>query len=112
MKVMSGILCPSTTSRTVVSASSLCVAPVCDLTLHVCVLHPVLSRVCMMLSAKCRRYLWGWWVKMSGSMAYLRMVFMLKALSVGIERVWSSLLASNAMVIAASSALLIACLSG
>ena len=49
------------------------------------------------------------WVcmKQSGSMAYLRMVLMLKALSARIERVWSSLLASSAMVIAASSARLI-----
>ena len=45
-------------------------------------------------------------------MAYLRMVLMLKALSVRIERVWSSLLASSAMVIAANSARLIVCVSG
>jgi hypothetical protein len=44
-------------------------------------------------------------------MAYLRMVFMPKALSVRIERVWSSLLATSAMVMAASSARLIVCLS-
>jgi hypothetical protein len=51
-------------------------------------------------------------MKLRGSIAYLRMVLMLKALSVSIERVWSGLLASSAMVIAASSARLIMCLSG
>ena len=51
-------------------------------------------------------------MKLSGSMAYLRMVLMLKALSISIERVWSSLLASTAIVIAANSARLILCLSG
>ena len=45
-------------------------------------------------------------------MAYLRIVLMLKALSVRIKRVWSSLLASSAMVIAARSTRLIVCLSG
>ena len=46
-------------------------------------------------------------------MAYLRTVKMFKALLVNIERVRSSsLLASRAMVIAASSARLIVCLSG
>ena len=44
-------------------------------------------------------------------MAYLRMALMLKALSVCIESVWSSLLVSSAMVMAASSAWLIVCLS-
>jgi len=44
-------------------------------------------------------------------MAYLRMVLMMKALSASIERVWSSLLASTAMMIAASSTRLIVCLS-
>ena len=44
-------------------------------------------------------------------MAYLRMVLMLKALSVNIERVWSCLLASSARVMAASSARFMACLS-
>ena len=47
-----------------------------------------------------------------GSMAYLRMVLMLKALSVSIERVCSCLLASSAMVMAASSALFMVSLSG
>ena len=51
-------------------------------------------------------------MKLRGCIAYLRMVLMLKALSVNIERVWSSLLASSAMVIATSSARLIVCLSG
>ncbi len=45
-------------------------------------------------------------------MAYLRKVLMLKTLSVKMERVWSVLLALRAMVMAASSALLIVCLSG
>ena len=47
-----------------------------------------------------------------GSMSYLCMVLMLKTLSVNIERVWSSLLASIALVIAASFARFIVCLSG
>ena len=51
-------------------------------------------------------------MKLRGSMVYLRIVFMLKALSVKIERMWPSLLASSAMVIAASSARLMVCLSG
>jgi len=45
-------------------------------------------------------------------MAYLRMVLMLKALSVSIERAWSFLLASSASVMAASSARFMVCLSG
>ncbi len=40
------------------------------------------------------------------------MVLMLKALSVKIERVWSYWLALRARVMAASSALLMVCLSG
>jgi hypothetical protein len=52
---MSGILCPSTTLRAAVSTSSLCEAPVCDLTLSIWVLYPMLSLVYMMLSANCRR---------------------------------------------------------
>ena len=44
-------------------------------------------------------------------MAYLRIVLMLKALSVKIEIVWSSLFDSSAMVTAASSARLMVCLS-
>ncbi len=83
-------------------ASSLCVTPACDFTLPMCVVYPMLSLVCLMLSASCRRCLWGWWMKQRGSIAYLRIVFMLKAPSVSIERVWSSLLASSATVIAAS----------
>jgi len=51
-------------------------------------------------------------MKLSGSMSYLCMVLMLKAISLSIERVWLSLLASSAMVIAASSARLIVCRSG
>jgi len=51
-------------------------------------------------------------MKLRGSMAYLCMVLMLKALSVNVEMVWSYLLASSAMVIAASSARLRMCLSG
>ena len=45
-------------------------------------------------------------------MAYLRMLLMLKALSVSIERMWSFLLASSASVMAASSARFMVCLSG
>ncbi len=45
-------------------------------------------------------------------MAYLRIVLMLKALSVSIERVRSFLLASSASVMAASSARFMVCLSG
>ncbi len=51
-------------------------------------------------------------MKLSGSMAYLRIVLMLKALSVKMERVWSFLLDFSAKVMAASSARLIVCLSG
>ncbi len=46
-------------------------------------------------------------MKLRGSIIYIRCVLMLKVISVSIERVWSSLLASSAMVIAASSARLI-----
>ena len=45
VKVISGVLCPSTTVRAAVSALSLCVTPVCDLTLPMCVLYPMLSLV-------------------------------------------------------------------
>ncbi len=45
-------------------------------------------------------------------MAYLRMVFMLKALSASIDMAGLSLLASSAVAIVASSARLIVCLSG
>ncbi len=45
MNIMLGVLCPSTTLRAVVSASSSCVTPVCDLTLPMCVLYPMLSLV-------------------------------------------------------------------
>ena len=51
-------------------------------------------------------------MKLRGSVAYLRIVLMLKALSVNIERLWSFLLASSTIVIAASSAWLIVCLFG
>ncbi len=110
--IMSGVLCPSTTLRAVVSASSLCVTLVCDLTLPRCVVNPMLSLVCKMLSASCRRCLCGWCVQLRGSMAYLRMMLMLKALSVSIDMAWLNLLASSAMAIAASSARLIVCFSG
>jgi len=112
MNIMLGVLCPSTTMRADVSASLLCVTPVCDLTLPMCVLYPMSSLVWMMLSARCRTCFWGRWVKLRGSMAYLRMVLMLKALSVNIERVGSCLLAFSAKVMAASSARFIVCLSG
>ena len=45
VNIMSGVLCPSTTLLAVVSASSLCVTPVCDLTLSMCGLYPMLSLV-------------------------------------------------------------------
>ena len=45
VNIMSRVLCPSTTLRAVVSASSLCVTPVCDLTLPMCVIYPMLSLV-------------------------------------------------------------------
>ena len=64
VNIMSGVLCPSTTLRAAVSVSSLCVTPVCDLTLPVCVLYPMLSLVRMMLSASYRRCLWGLWMKL------------------------------------------------
>ena len=100
VNIMSGVLCPSTTLRAAVFASSLYVTPMWDLTLPMCVLYPMLFLVLMRLSACCRRCLWGWWMKLRGSMAYLRMVFMMKAISVNIERVCSCLLASSAIVIA------------
>jgi hypothetical protein len=112
VNIMSGDLCPSTTLRADVSDSSSCVTPVCDLTLPMCVVNPMLSLVCMMLSASCRRCLCGWCVKLRGSMAYLRMLWMLNALSISIDIARLSLLASSAMAITASSARLIVCLSG
>ena len=51
-------------------------------------------------------------LKLRGSMAYLRMVLMLKALSVKMDRVWSCLLAFSARVMTASSARFMVCLSG
>ena len=68
------------------SASALCATLVCDLTLPMYVLYSMSFLEWIILSASCRRCLWGWWVKLSGSMEYLRMVLMLKALSVSIER--------------------------
>ncbi len=112
MNITSGVLCPSTTSRAAESASSMCMISVCDLTLPMCVLYPMLSLVWMMLSASWRRCLWGWWMKLRGHVVYLRMVLMLTALSVNSERACSCLLVSSAMVMVASSARLIVCLSG
>ena len=43
VNIMSGVLCPSTTLRADVFASSLCVTPVCYLTLPMCVLYPMIS---------------------------------------------------------------------
>ncbi len=51
-------------------------------------------------------------MKHSGSIACLRIVLMLKALSVSIESVGSFLLASSANVMAASSARFMVCLFG
>jgi len=39
VNIMSGVLCLSTTLRAAVIALSLCVTPVCDLTLPMCVLY-------------------------------------------------------------------------
>jgi hypothetical protein len=88
VNIMSSILCSSTTLRAVVSASSLCVTHVWDSTFPICVLNPMLSLVCMMSSASCRRVLCAWWMKLSGSMAYLRIVLILKAISVKMDRLW------------------------
>ena len=111
VNIMSGVLCPSTTLRAVVSAPSLWVTPVCDSTLPMYVLYPMLSFAWMMLSAKCGRCLWGWWMKLRGSMAYLHILWMLKALSVNIERELSCLLPFSARVMTASSTRFIVCLS-
>ncbi len=51
VNIMSSVLRPSTTLRAAVSASSLCVTPVCDLTLPMYVVNPMLSLVCVILSA-------------------------------------------------------------
>jgi hypothetical protein len=51
-------------------------------------------------------------VKLRGSLAYLRMILMLKALPVNIERACSCLSTSSAMVMAVSSARFIVCHSG
>jgi len=112
VNVISGVFRPSTTPRVAASTSSLYVTPVCDLTLPMCVLYPILSRVRMMSSASCRSSLWGWWLTQRGSMAYLRMALMLKALSASIESVCSFSLASSASAMAASSARFMVCLSG
>ncbi len=56
--VVSRVFCPSTTPRAAASASSLCVTPVCDFTLPMCVLYPKMSLVWMMSSASCRSSLW------------------------------------------------------
>ena len=60
VNVMSGVFCPSTTLRADVSASSVCVTPVCDLTLPMCVMYPMLSLERTMSSASCMSSLWGW----------------------------------------------------
>ncbi len=88
VNVMSGVLIPSTTLPAALFASSLCVTLVCDLTLPICVCSPRLSLVWMMSSASCRSSLWGSCWKQSGSMAYLRIVLMMKALSDSIESVF------------------------
>ena len=51
-------------------------------------------------------------MKLRGSMSYLRMALVLKALSVNIERAVACLLAYSALVMTASSARFIVCLSG
>ena len=67
---MSGSLCLSTILRAAVSASSLCVTPVCTFTLPMGVLYSMLSLVWMMSSTSCERSLFGWWVSLSGSISY------------------------------------------
>ncbi len=57
VNVMSEVFCPSTTPRAAASALSLCVILVCDLTLPMCVLYPILSLVRMMSSASNRSFL-------------------------------------------------------
>jgi len=59
VNVMSRVLCRSTTLRAAASASSLCVTPVCDFILPMCVLYLVLSLVRMMSSASFRKSLCG-----------------------------------------------------
>jgi hypothetical protein len=66
VKIMYGVLCPSTTLQATVFAPSSCVTLVCNLTLPMCVLYPKLSLVCMMVSANCRRCLWGWRMNLMG----------------------------------------------
>ena len=83
-----------------------------DLTLPMCVLYPKLSLVRMMSSAIRRSSLGGWWLKLRGSMAYLHMVLMMKALSNKMERVCSCLWVLRSRVMAASSARFMVCLSG
>ena len=86
--------------------------PVCDFILPMRVMYLILPLERIMSSARCRRSLCGWWIQLSGSMAYLRMMLMLKALSVMIERVGLHLLVSSASVIAAISDRMIMCGSG
>ena len=86
MNNKSSSLWPSTTLRAAGVASSLCVTPVCDLSLLMCVLYPMLSLVRIISLANFRRSLCGWLIHLGGSMAYLRMALIPKALSVGIER--------------------------
>ena len=81
------VLRPSITPRAAAPTSSMCVTPVCDLTLPMRVICPILSLVRMMSSASCKSSLPGCLLKQRGSMAYFRMVLMLKALSVSIESV-------------------------
>jgi hypothetical protein len=57
VNIMLGVLCPSTTFRAAMSASPFCVTHVCDFTLPMCVLYPMLSLVCMLLSTSCKRCL-------------------------------------------------------
>ena len=59
VNIMYGGLCSSTTLRAAVSASSMCLTPVCDLTLPICVLYRMLSIVRMMPFASCRSSLCG-----------------------------------------------------
>jgi len=96
VNVMCGALWPSTIFQTAVSTSSLRVTPVSNLTLPMYVLYPVLSLVRIISSSSSRRSLRGWWIKPSGSMVYLRLVLMMKALFVRIENFGLHLLVFSA----------------
>ena len=69
VKVISGVLVPSTKPRAPASASSLWVTAMRDLTLPMYVVYPSSSRALMMLYATMRWSLCWWWIKLCGSEA-------------------------------------------